>query len=637
MNFKNEKQLILVIKYALPTLILFLSIIITTFLFFENKSDFKKIKKNTEKEFIENKKQIIKEQIENIYDYVIEEQKATEESLKESLISRVHEAHTIITNMYKEYKDTHTKKEITLMIKSAIKDIRFNNNRGYFFVYDKKAVNVIHPLIPRLEGKDLINYKDTKGIYVLRESLALLKDKEESYQEWHWRKIKGDEREFKKIGFVKNIYELDWFLGTGEYIEDFSKDIQKKVLSQINKFKFGENGYFIVTDKDNNYLSHINKELIGKNALEKLKDMNDIKSIKKIKKVINDKKGFVYLDFNKPNSEKISSKIIYLKTIPKWGWVISTGFYKDDVLKIVNKRTDDLTQKYNENLQNLLFFTIIITLTLLILSLFISKIIQKKFKTYKNSIREHIKENEKQYDLLAQKTKLAAMGEMMENIAHQWRQPLSIITTASSGIKLHKDMGTLKDKLLDESIDIISSSANHLSDTIEDFRDFFKPDKEKIRFGLKKSILKTIKLIDSHLKLNEINIIENIEDITINSYERELLQVLLNIINNAQDALIDTKSMQRFIFIDIYQKDTHLIIKIKDNAGGVNKNIINRIFEPYFTTKHKSQGTGIGLYMSQEIISRHLKGSLKVANVTYDYEKMTYTGAIFTITLPLKD
>jgi len=627
MNFKNEKQLILVIRYSLPALTLFLSIIITTFLYFENKSDLEEIKNNTEKEFIENRKQIIKEQIENIYDYIIDEQKETEANLKKSLIKRVHEAHKIILNINNQYKNTHTKKEITLMIRSALKDIRFNNNRGYFFVYDKKAVNIIHPLNPKLEGKDLINYQDTKGVFVLKESLSLLKDKKESYQEWHWRKIKGDNREFKKIGFVKNVYELNWFLGTGEYVEDFTNDIQKKVISQINKFKFGENGYFILTDSNNNYISHINKKLIGKNALEKLKDMNDFKSIEKIEKVINDKKGYVYLDFYKPGSNKISSKIIYLKTVPKWNWIISTGFYKDDALKIINKKKSQLTKKYNENLKSLIIITIIITLILLILSLYLSNIIEKKFKAYK-------KENEKQYELLAQKTKLSAMGEMMENIAHQWRQPLSVITTASSGIRLHKDMNTLSDQFLEESINSISSSANHLSETIEDFRDFFKPDKEKIRFEIRDACKKTINLLNSQLKINQITIIENIENITISSYERELLQVLLNIINNAKDALIEKKDSDRLIFIDIYRKNDFDIIKIKDNGGGIPEDIINRVFEPYFTTKHKSQGTGIGLYMSQEIISRHIKGTLEVNNTTYEYKDKNYTGAIFTITLP---
>jgi len=634
MYLKNEKQLLHLIRYVLPLLIFLLSIIITTFLYVDTKDEFDKMRKNIEEKFISEKKQIIKDQISNLSNYIVSEQRDIVENLKKSLIERVHEAHTITTNIYNQYKDTHTKEEITLMIRTALKDIRFNNQRGYFFVYDNKAVNIIHPLIPQLEGKNLINHQDTKGVYVLRESLHLLKNNDESYQEWHWRKIKGDPREFKKIGFVKNIYELNWFLGTGEYIEDFSKDMQQKVINQIEKFRFGKNSYFIVTDQNNNYISHINKKLIGKNALEKLQDMNDVVSIKKIQNTIKKKEGFVTLDFFKPNSNEISSKIIYLKTIPKWNWIISTGFYKDDIQFVIDSQKEKLTNKYNQNIRNVLIVATIVTIILLFISFYISNIIERKFKRYKVSIQRHIKENQKQYELLAQKTKLAAMGEMLENIAHQWRQPLSVIETASSSIEMYKEMDILNDKFLDEMVGTISTSAQHLSHTIEDFRDFFKPDKQQTVFNIKDSMQKTFNLLKLQLKAKNITVVQEIKEIQIKGFERELLQVLLNIINNAKDAL-ENVDKERYIFIEIYEENNNAVIKIKDNAGGIQKEIIERIFEPYFTTKHQSQGTGIGLYMSQEIISRHMKGVITVDNETYTYKDKEYTGACFEVYLPL--
>ncbi len=619
MYFKNEKTLLLLIRYALPLLILFLSIFITTFLYFQNKTEFKQSEQSIEEKFIRDKKQTIKEQIDNIYKYIISEQDSTVTNLKESLIKRVHEAHTISINLYTQFKDTHSKEEITLMIRAALKDIRFNNQRGYFFVYDKKATNIIHPLIPELEGKNLINYQDSKGRFLLKEGLALLKDKDELYQEWYWKKSKNNAKEFKKIGFIKNIYELDWFIGTGEYIEDFSKDVQKKVIAQIEKFRFGKNGYFIITDKNNNYLNHINKKLIGKNAFNELKIMNDIESINKIQTVIDKNKGYVvYLDFFKPNSKTISSKIIYLKSIPKWDWVISTGFYKDDVQQLINDEKSRLTSKYNESLKNVFIIASMATVILLLISFYISSIIQRKFKSYNDNINQHIKKNDKQHELLAQKTKLAAMGEMLENIAHQWRQPLSVITTASTGIKIHKEMETLTDKLFNE---------------IEDFKDFFQPDKEKTQFNIDTSIKKTLSLLTSQFKVEEITVIQNIETITIKGYERELLQVFLNIFSNAKDALL-LSHKKRFIFIEVHKEKKNAIIKIKDTAGGIQEDIIKRIFEPYFTTKHKSQGTGIGLYMSQEIIGRHMNGKISVENVSYKYNDEGYTGACFTISLP---
>ncbi len=390
-----------------------------------------------------------------------------------------------------------------------------------------------------------------------------------------------------------------------------------------------------MTDKNDNYLSHINKDLIGKNALQELRDMNDSTSLEKIKKLIAKKEGYLDLHFFKPGSTKTSLKIIYFKTIPSWGWTISTGFYEDDMNIVVDKEKEILTNNYNENLNRLLKVTSLFTLILLILSFYISRVIEQKFKTYNDSIKKHIEENKQQHDLLSQKSKLASMGEMMENIAHQWRQPLSVITTASSGIKIYKEMNLLSDEFLEEAISSISSSSQHLSQTIDDFSDFFKPDNEKNEFVLKNSIKKIYGLLSFQFKDYEIEIIENIEDISIMNSERGLLQVLLNILNNAKDALLQCENTKRYIFIDIYKKENKVIIKIKDNAKGIDKEIIKRVFEPYFTTKHKSQGTGIGLYMSQEIITRHMKGSLIVENTSYEYKGSTFKGALFTVEFPL--
>ena len=635
MNWKNEQQLLFVIRYALPAIILVLSFIIITFLYYENKVSFEKLKQATQEKFINDKKKIVKEQVDNVYDYIISEQKSTEESLKASLISRVHEAHTIIKNIQEQYQKTHSKEQIVLMIRAAIKDIRFNNGRGYFFINDKNGKNIIHPIFPHLEGENLFNIQDTKGTYILQESVNLLKKNSEAYQEWYWFKDKNSVLQYRKIGFVKNIDFFNWFIGTGEYVEDFSQDIQKKVVKQVNKFRFGANGYIFVLSEDNRYLANRRQDVIGKSVF----DNNNLKNIKETMTKMWDKAnsggGFIqYVQKINPITNKPTEKLAYVRKIPQWNWLIGTGFYLNEVQPLIDKEKEILTSRHNENLKNILLVSSFITLLLVFLSVYISNIIERKFKKYKEDINHHIEENKRQYELLAQKSKLAAMGEMIENIAHQWRQPLSAITTASSGIKLQKEMNLLSDKLLDEAMDNIGNSANHLSETIEDFRDFFKPDKAKSEFTLKEAVNKTFNLLSSQIQQKEIEVIENIEDIKISGFERELLQVLLNLMNNAKDALEHKKS-KKYIFIDICTKNSEVIIEIKDNAGGIDKNIIERIFEPYFTTKHKSQGTGLGLYMSEEIITRHMNGSIDVKNVEYEYNNTVYKGAVFILRIPL--
>ena len=241
-------------------------------------------------------------------------------------------------------------------------------------------------------------------------------------------------------------------------------------------------------------------------------------------------------------------------------------------------------------------------------------------------------EKQQREELFYQQSKMAAMGEMIGNIAHQWRQPLSVISTASTGLKIQKEMNILSDADFFTTLTAINCSAQYLSDTIEDFRTFFNPSNNKVRiFNISDTFSKTLNLLNAQFTAKNIEIIQNIEKREIFSIENELIQVLINILNNARDALLTIENQRRLIFIDTYFKDDILYIEIKDNAGGIKEEIIDRIFEPYFTTKHKAQGTGIGLYMSKEIIEKHLNGVLLVSNEKYNYENVDYFGAKFII------
>ncbi len=232
--------------------------------------------------------------------------------------------------------------------------------------------------------------------------------------------------------------------------------------------------------------------------------------------------------------------------------------------------------------------------------------------------------------------KMVSMGEMIGNIAHQWRQPLSIISTGSTGMKMQKQFGTLDDKLFFETCDTINNNAQYLSKTIDDFRNFIRGEREKTVFKLVDEIDSFLHLVEGAVKGHYINIVLNLqEDIKIDGYASELTQCFINIFNNAKDALNENKINYKLFIISTSIKKNNVIIKIKDNAGGIPKDIISKVFEPYFTTKHKSQGTGLGLHMTYNLISNGMHGTIEVNNATYKYEDKEYTGAKFVITLPL--
>jgi PAS domain S-box-containing protein len=239
-----------------------------------------------------------------------------------------------------------------------------------------------------------------------------------------------------------------------------------------------------------------------------------------------------------------------------------------------------------------------------------------------------------QHKLMESQSKLASMGEMIGNIAHQWRQPLSLISTIASGIKVKVEFGLFDEKEIIPDMENIIKQTNYLSNTIDDFRNFIKNSNEKGEVQISNIINKTLSILNPSIVNHNIKMILNIkDDIKFDGYENQLIQALINILNNAKDALEENvkADKDKLIFIETKNIPNGLVLKIKDNAGGIPENIIGKIFEPYFTTKHKSIGTGIGLSMTHQIIIKHHNANIFASTETYEYENKTYTGACFTI------
>ncbi len=237
--------------------------------------------------------------------------------------------------------------------------------------------------------------------------------------------------------------------------------------------------------------------------------------------------------------------------------------------------------------------------------------------------------------LFEDQAKLASLGEMIGNIAHQWRQPLSVITTMASGIEIKQEYGMLNEEVIEESMEIILTQANYLSKTIDDFRNFISQTNEKTELDIRNTLEKTISIVYAAFKNHDIHLITNIEHtLTLEGYENELIQSFINILNNARDAVNENieRDQEKLIFLEtIPTKNDGIIIKIKDNGGGIPEDTIKRIFEPYFTTKHKSIGTGIGLSMTYKLLKERHNTTICVTNEEFDYENKHYKGASFEI------
>jgi len=234
-------------------------------------------------------------------------------------------------------------------------------------------------------------------------------------------------------------------------------------------------------------------------------------------------------------------------------------------------------------------------------------------RTLEERIEAAVKELRQKDQTLIQQNRLAAMGEMINNIAHQWRQPLNLISLIAQGLPESRNISQAE---LDQEVERIMDVILHMSQTIDDFRYFFRQDKEKSHFTANQAVAKAVEFISPSTTDKGIGISITEESQTdIFGYSNEYAQVLLNILSNAKDVLVERNVAEPCINITISQVDGRSVVAISDNGGGINPEVMPRIFDPYFTTKGKTQGTGIGLYMSKIIIEQNMGGSLSAQNI----------------------
>jgi signal transduction histidine kinase len=442
----NEQQILKIIKYT-PSIFLFiLSVLITLFFYFEQKTNFLEEKKKIQNNYIIQNKSIINQEVNRVYDFIKQLEKTTEIELKESIKNRVYEAHTIATSIYNKYKDVKPKEEIFEIIKTSLNDIRYNEGRGYFFIDSNKGVKLLQPPSKEMEGKIFYDFTDAKGYKFMHDIVKIIDEKTENFIQYFWKKPNSKENGSKKISFIKYFEPFNVAIGSGEYVEDFEKQIQKKALDYIKLVHFGKNGYIFIINYDGVYLSHIREDFIGQNAATN-NDTVDIKKV--ISNIISISKNgegyYSYVQNKKPDTNLPTQKVSFVKGLNEWGWIIGTGFYEDEINESVKQKEEELNKKFDIFIKNIFIVSILLTLALLIISIYVSKFLENKFNEYK-------KEIENKQNILYQQSKMAAMGEMIGNIAHQWRQPLSTITTAATGTLLFKEEGILNDNLLDDSL-----------------------------------------------------------------------------------------------------------------------------------------------------------------------------------------
>ncbi|APW64608.1 hypothetical protein LPB137_01515 [Poseidonibacter parvus] len=473
--------------------------------------------------------------------------------------------------------------ELMLLFMNAPIGYLVLDNEYYIHRYNKHAFEIFNFLESR---RNIYFFSFFKNMNQMNSFISWVKSNNSTFFDISIKSIKGE------IKWIRVTHEITKLNNKSMYllsVVDITKEKEKKEKlhlydTALDKLPVS----IIITDKDG-HITYVNKELISSSGYSKEELIGERPSVFK--------SGFT--------SPKEYSEI--------WN-SISNGDTWTGILKNLSKSKK------------------ISWMAVAISPIFDEKKNIINYIAVETNIDEKIKMEEKlkkQEDIMLVQARHAAMGEMISIIAHQWRQPLSVISTAATGIKMQKEFYAISEEDEIKSLDMINESAQYLSETIEDFKNFFKNNKILAQTNGNKIIEKIKKLNSETLRSNNINFNISTSDTSdILTYENELLQVLINIINNAKDALLAATELiaNPFITIKIYNQDTSLVLEIEDNAGGIAEEIMDRIFEPYFTTKGPASGTGLGLYITKTIIDKHLKGLIEVKN--------TDLGALFIVTIP---
>lgn len=429
----------------------------------------------------------------------------------------------------------------------------------------------------------------------------------------------------------KQLIEKNWHSYKENIKNDeFQQTFVTKLIKEVFSFNKSENENYVLQE---NIIRNIDKKINGVNE-----------NIITILNLLESNKTQVDTTIINAIYTQINSINIYVTNLINYDLNIAIE-EKRDTQKVFNT----LTMILNFSIVFVFLFSIILS-TLLInnfkkLHLVLedtvdekTKELQKLNESLERKIKQEVASNRKKDLIMFQQARLASLGEMIANIAHQWRQPLGAIMVIIQSFQLKSNMGKLHPEYVEEKANDAMMLANNMSHTLDDFQNFFKPNKNKTLFSLKQCILDSLELSKYFLEQEKIHVDLNLKkDIELLGFYNELSHVFLNILSNSKDALKTIENEARLIQIVVKEVKNRAKIYLYDNGGGINNEILPKIFEPYYTTKYKSDGTGIGLYMSKQIIEKQMQGSIKCKNVYYKIDQKSFSHCtLFVVEIPIE-
>jgi len=337
--------------------------------------------------YIDTQKMRIKSEVDKAVDFINYMRSRTENRLKAAIRNRTYEAYEIALNIYRENQATRTRPEIERMIKTALRPIRFNGNRGYYFATSLDGIEILFADRPELEGRNLLPMQDTRGKYVIRDMIQIVTERGEGYYQYTWTRPQSTGKHFPKIAFVKHFEPLDWFIGTGDYLEDVKADIQQEVLQRLETLRFGKDGYVFAADYNGVSLSGPAR---GRNMYA-VTDPNGVKIVQELIAAAQAGGGFVHYVLPKFKGQKSAPKISYARAIEEWQWYVGTGIFVDEIETAVDRLKEKQGQAIRRHTVKILFTLAGLTALILGLVRLIGTRIRKNLNSLETFFQEAAK------------------------------------------------------------------------------------------------------------------------------------------------------------------------------------------------------------------------------------------------------
>jgi signal transduction histidine kinase len=526
----------------------------------------------------------LKEKVHNLAQYIRYYDSQSSFKIKKNVQSIVNVAVNVANGLYEKYRDTQSDASIKTMIAHALKYIQFEGNYGYLFVLDMEG----HAKLQHersLISESNLSTRDSNGKEIVKEFTKIAQEKGEGFVDYYWYiPNTKDKTMHYKISFIKKLQGIDWYIGAGEYLNYMRKFFRSDMLKYIQKNGEFEQGYFFVTDSRGQTIYHHDGNATPDAQRYLIEGL--------------------YRD---------DDRIAYTEYVAQYDWYITAVKTLGQVNESIRQNKEYIISRRSKNIHASFWIMLSMLLLSLLLSLYLSGVINRRLHTYKEQIRES---NEK---LLFQ-SRQALIGELLPMIAHQWRQPINKIASVLALMRFGLTQGECNAKKIDLECADMEESIEFMSETIDDFRTFYRPKNETEEVDLSILIVKAIEYVDGTIRKKDIHLSTQLQNITYRLHANEFLQVMINLITNAADA----SSQHGKVDIALFDRDGNIHVVVLDDGEGIPDEQLGRIFEPYFSTKENSMG--LGLYMSKMIIEKHMHGTIRV-------EKPSQGGTRFVLCL----